>query len=237
MVQFSVPRYNNSIPSAINAYFVHLALGAIVLVVLTGSLLIFMLSGLDEVPAWWTQHEAIRPGDAAVIERAERLENAITTQLTAVRSVDDPRWAVAISDEQANAWLAVRLRETVETHLGRDAWGDGVERVYIRVVDDELTLGARVRHMTGSAIVSSRVALELDEQGDLWAVLHSVRIGRTPVPGWAVGLLGEGDLRMGRVRLGPGALELGDGRVARLVGVRTSDARLEVVMETVNGSH
>lgn len=217
----------------LSAYFVHIALGAMAISIVLGVVLIYMLSGLDEVPSWWSQREMIQPGDARVIERAERLENAITTQLTAVRDPDDPRWAVGVNDEQANAWLAVRLRETIETHMGKDAWGDGVERVYVRVVGDEITIGARVQHRTGSAIVSARVALELDEQGDLWARMNTVRVGRTPVPAWAVALLGEGDLRTGRVRLGPGALELGDGRVARLVGVRTSDGRLEVALETV----
>ncbi len=216
--------------------FVHIALGAMVLVLVAGALLIYMLSGLDEVPAWWNQREMIQPGDAQVIERAERLENAITTQLTAVRDPQNPRWAVAVTDEQANAWLAVRLRETIVTHMGRDAWGDGVERVYVRVADDEMTLGARVVHQAGSAIVSARVALELDAQGDLWARMHTLRVGRTTVPGWVMRLLGEGDVRTGRMRLGPGALELGDGRVARLVGVRVSDGRLEVVLETVRGS-
>jgi hypothetical protein len=99
-----------------------------------------------------------------------------------------------------------------------------------------MTIGARVRHQTGSAIVSARAALELDERGDLWTRISSVRVGRTRIPSWAIAFLGEGDLRTGRVRLGPGALELGDGRVARLVGVRTSEGRLEVVLETVRVS-
>jgi hypothetical protein len=213
-------------------HFVHLAIGSCVLVLTLGVVLIVALSGLDEVPSWWTQREEIHAGDASVIERAERLENTITTELTAVRDAANPRWTRSVSDEQANAWLSVRLRKTIETHMGEDAWNNSVERVYVRIVDDELTMGARVVHQTGSAIVSAKIALELDEQQDLWAIVHSVRIGTTPVPGWAIRSLGQGDLRTGRFRLGPGALELGDGRIARLIGVRTRDARLEVVMET-----
>ena len=234
MVQSVVSRSKDSTLKAIDRYFVHIALGAMALSIALGGTLIYMLSGLNEVPRWWSQREAsVVPGDAQVIERAERLENAITTQLTAVRDPSDPRWAVAVSDEQANAWLAARLRETIETHMGQDAWSESIERVYIVLVGDQMTLGARVQHQTGSAIVSARVRLELDERGDLWARIGSVQIGRTRVPSWAIGLLGEGDLHIGRVRLGPGALELGDGRLARLVGVRTSDGRLEVVLETV----
>lgn len=215
------------------AWFVHHCVALMAVVFVVGLALMLMLSGLDEVPGWWRERESIRPGDAGVIERAERIENAITTQLTAVRDPDDPRWYAKVSDAQANAWLSVRLRETIETHLGADAWTEAIERVYVRIEGDALTLGARVRHGTGSAIVSARVVLELGEGGDLWAHIGRVRVGRTPVPGWAIALLGEGDLRTGRVRLGPGALELGDGRVARLVGVRTSDGHIEVAMETV----
>lgn len=215
------------------AWFVHHCVALMLVVFVVGMVLMLMLSGLDEVPGWWRQRESIRPGDAGVIERAERIENAITTQLTAMRDPDNPRWYAKVSDAQANAWLSVRLRETIETHLGDGAWTDGVERVYVRIEGDALTLGARVRHATGSAIVSARVGLELDEGGDLWAHIGRVRVGRTTVPGWAIALLGEGDLRTGRVRLGPGALELGDGRVARLAGVRISDGHIEVAMETV----
>ena len=205
---------------------------AMVLVFALGVVMMFMLSGLDEVPRWWREREAIQPGDSAIIERAERVENAITTQLTAVRDPSDPRWFSKVSDEQANAWLSVRLRDTIETHLGADAWGDGIERVYVRVEGEDLMIGVRVRHQAGSAIVSAKIDLELDETGFLWANMHSLRIGRTPVPDWAVRFLGQGDLRTGRVRLGPGKLDLGDGREARLIAIRVRDSWIEVVVET-----
>ena len=227
-----MPIHKRTIPGVVHAYFVHIALGAMAVVLVLGSVLIFMLSGLNEVPGWWRERESIQPGDASVIERAERIENAITTQLTAVRDPEDPRWFSKVSDEQANAWLSVRLRDTIETHLGRDAWRDGLERVYVHIEDDQMKIGARGRHQTGSAIVSARVGLELDEQGDLWANIDTLRVGRTPIPGWAVSLLGEGDVQLGRVRLGPGALELGDGRVARLVAIRVRESWLEVALET-----
>ena len=232
-----VPRRLRTVHAWFEARFVHLAIAAMLLVVVIGVFLIFMFSGLDEVPAWWRQRESIRPGDPAVIERAERIENAITTQLTAVRDPKDPRWFSRVSDEQANAWLSVRLRDTIETHLGRDAWPQGLERVYVRIEQGDLLIGARVRHQSGSAIVSARVRLELDDRGDLWANIDRLRIGRTPIPKWAIDLLGEGDVHTGRVRLGPGALDLGDGRQARLVAIRVQDSSIEVAMETRAGSN
>ncbi|MFG0246991.1 MAG: hypothetical protein ACF8MF_13160 [Phycisphaerales bacterium JB052] len=232
-----MPIRKRTIQSVAHAYFVHIALGAMAIVLVLGSVLIFMLSGLNEVPGWWRERELIQPGDASVIERAERIENAITTQLTALRDPEDPRWFSKVSDEQANAWLSVRLRDTIETHLGHDAWRDGLERVYVHIEDDQMKIGARVRHQTGSAIVSARVRLELDERGDLWAHIDSMRVGRTPIPGWAVRLLGEGDVQLGRVRLGPGTLELGDGRESRLVAIRVRESWLEVALETTPESN
>src|SRR5690606_25346943 len=135
------------------------------------------LSGLDGVPRWWKAADSIRTGDAAVIARAEHIENAITTQLTALRDPSDPRWAAAVTGEQANAWLAVRLGETVRTHLGADAWPEGIERVRIAILGDKLVIGARVRHSSGSSIIWARAELSLDERNDLWVTLTALRIG------------------------------------------------------------
>lgn len=231
-----VPRSQRSIIDLYHAYFVHGAVALMVLCVAMGGLLIYMLSGLDEVPRWWYERDAMNVADAAVIERAERIENAITTQLTAVRDPQDPRWNAKVSDEQANAWIGVRLRETIITHMGEDAWDGRVERMLMRFDEDGITIGARVRHNSGASIVSARARLMIDEQGDLYARIGSIRIGTTPIPSWVVSLLGQGDVRPGRMRLGPGALELGDGRVARLVAIRTRDQWVDVAVETVSQS-
>lgn len=195
-----------------------------------GVLLISMLSGLDEVPDWWQQAQGVRPDDPSVVERAVRVENAITTQLTAVRDPENPGWSTKISDEQANAWLGVRLRDTVITHMGEDAWDRRIDRVLLRFDDGAITVGARIRHASGSSIVSARIVLELDEDGILWGDTTALRVGTTRVPSWMVGTRG---IQPGRVRLGPGALELGDGRRARLTGIRTRDQWVDVAVETV----
>ncbi len=225
-------RAKRSFVDLYQAYFVHGAIALIALTLVLGVVLIWMLSGLNDVPAWWRERDAINPHDTAVIERAERVENAITTQLTAVRDPSDPSWSVKISDEQANAWLSVRLRDSIITHMGRDAWDDRVRRVLVRFDDSGILIGARIAHKGGSSIVSARVNLSIDEHGELWARIGSVRIGSTRVPAWALTLLGEGDVRIGRMRLGPGALELGDSRTARLLALRTRDQWIDVVIET-----
>ena len=211
----------------------HGAIGLIVLVLVLGGAIVVMLSGVDNTPSWWQQLDTQRADDADVIERAERIENAITTQLTMVRAADDPKWNTKISDEQANAWILVRLRNTIETHMGTDAWDDRVEQMLIRFDEDAITIGARIRHQSGTSIVSAKVILELDDEGELWARTRSLRIGTTGVPSFALGLLGGDDFVGSRVRLGPGALELGDGRIARLVAIRMRDQWVDVAVETV----
>jgi hypothetical protein len=198
-----------------------------------GVVVIVMLAGLDNTPRWWAQLDTQRADDASVIERAERVENAITTQLTAVRDPDDPRWNAKISDQQANAWVKVRLRETIVTHMGEDAWDNRVEQMLMRFDEDRITIGARVRHRSGTSIVSAQVVLELDDQGELWADARSIRIGTTGIPAWAVGILGGDAMELNRIHLGPGALELGDGRTARLVAIRVREQWVDVAVETV----
>ncbi len=216
----------------VDAHAAGLAIGVCALSVLLGGVLIHALSGLDEVPSWWADADAINPGDARVIARAEHIENAITTQLTAVRDPDDPRWAAAVTGEQANAWLAARLRDTVRAQLGEDAWPGGVERVRVAIVGGRLIVGARVRHRSGSSVIWSRVRLSLDEHHDLWVTLSALRVGTTPIPDWLLSAMDTERLTRSRYRLGPGTLGLGDGRSARLIALRVVNDRLEVVMET-----
>ena len=231
-----VPRSARSFVETVDAYFVHGAIALISLSVILGSVVIYMLSGLDEVPRWWHERDAMNVADAAVIGRAERIENAITTQLTAVRDPENPRWNAKVSDEQANAWIGVRLRDTIITHMGEDAWDNRVERMLMRFEEGGITIGARVRHSSGTSIVSARARLSLDEQGDLYANIGSIRVGSTPIPAWVVDVLGGGNIQPGRLRLGPGELELGDGRTARLVAIRTRDQWVDVAVETVSDS-
>ena len=227
-----VTHSSNSIGDLYQRYFVHTTIALMCLTLIGGITIVYMLSGLDDVPAWWQQREGVRPGDALVIEQAELVENAITTQLTAVRDLENPQWNTKVSDEQANAWIGVRLRDTIITHMGEDAWDERIDRVIVRFEEDGVTIGARVLHSGGSSIVSARALLELDEQGTLWANIGSVRVGTTRIPSWVINAARQDDVHIGRVRLGPGALELGDGRVAKLRAIRTRDEWLDVAVET-----
>ena len=207
-------------------------MGAIVLVVVVAIVAMIAIDGLRSSPKWWSSVDAVRADDPQVIERGVHLENAITTQMTMVRDPKDPRWAAAMTPDQVNAWLASRLIETVNTHQGNNAWPDEIERVRVAIDDDELVVGARVVHASGSSIVWAHVELELDERGELWAELSRVHVGSTPVPIGTLGALSADHLSTSKLKIGRGYLELGDGRVAKLIALRINRGQLEAVMET-----
>ncbi len=215
----------------IDQHAIKLAIAACVLVVLIGALLISAISGFDDTPQWWGEVDRVRHDDPNVIERAERVENAITTQLTTLRDADDPSWAVAVDQDQANAWLAARLIDTIVTHQGEDAWPREIERILVGIEADQCTIGARVKSAAGTSILSARVGFSIDSNGDLWATISSLHVGSTRIP---MGLLsmGSSESISSKLRIGPAKIEIGDGRVAKLLAVRMSGGRMELMMET-----
>ena len=222
----------SKIKTWIGHHAIGLAIAACAITSVLGLVLIIAIGRLNNTPAWWLKLEAISDNDPKVIQQAEQLENAITTQLTKVRDAHDPRWAVAIQPEQANDWFEARLIDTVTTHLGDDAWPSEIESVRISVEDDQLIIGARVVHSSGAFVVWANVGIELDAQGDLWAAISSAHIGGTPVPISVLALTGNSAFTHSRIHIGYGKIDLGDGRAGQLIAVRINNGRLELVMET-----
>ena len=220
------------IQNLVSDHAIGLAAGSSLLLIVFGIVLIVAVGRLDDIPDWWTNADSFDVKSTATIERAEELENAITTQLTTVRDVDDPRWSVGINPNQANAWLGARLKETIVTHQGEDAWPSEIERVRIGIENDQLIIGARTASASGSVIVWAKLALKIDEQGDLMVNVYSMHTGTTRLPIRAMGFIGSSHRKDSVFRVGSGILELGDGRVAQLLALRVNEGRLEVVMET-----
>ena len=139
------------------------------IIITLGAVAAVMVSGLSNTPPWWNQGDQLNENHPDLISQAERLENAITTQLTAVRDVENPQWAVAITAEQANAWLVVRLRKTIVTHQGEGAWPTQVGQVQVVIENDQLIIGARTVSASGSVVIWAKLSLKIDAQGDLVA--------------------------------------------------------------------
>lgn len=200
-----------------------LIVAAIVLVVLLCVVVVIQLTGLKSEPDWWT-HET-DDLDAAV-----GFENAVTTQLTAVRTTGQERWSVAISEREINAWLAHRLRATIETHKGESDWPESLRAVRVDIDGDALRVGAMLEHSTGRSYAWSHCSLAVDDD-ELIVLFEKPRIGTTRVPTRVLGrVLKEGTTRRMRAWL-----DLEDGRIARILAVRVHNGRIELVLETKPG--
>ena len=189
-----------------------------------GVLAIVFVGRVNQAPRWWVASLTSDPARADVYERAEQFENAISTQLTAVRDAENPRWAVAITPEQANAWLSARLQRTIETHLGAQAWPAEIGLSRVMIDDDQLIVGVQLLHTSGSTVVWGHVKIEVDQTGDLFAHLSSIHLGDAWVPTRLIS--------QPRVQIGSGQLELGDGRIVEMLGMRVQSGRLELAMQT-----
>ena len=223
----------STVPTWIRQRAGRLTIAVLTLCVVLGALLIIVISGLNNTPKWWSKSDVILQGDSIAIQTAEQLENAISTQLTQPRNQSQPRWAVAITEQQANAWLAIRLVETVETHLGDETWPSNVDRIRVGLENDRMLVGARVKHASGSMILWSRVNLIVDEQGDLFAAFEKVQVGSTTIPNWLVEqLTKEYQFPNQTLKIGSGSLDLGDGRETQLLGAQVRGDQLELVLET-----
>jgi len=216
----------------IDRHAIVLAIGVCGVVITLGIIVAVMVSGLNNTPRWWNEGDQLAVDHPELVLQAERLENAITTQLTAVRDVENPQWAVAITAEQANAWLTVRLRETIITHQGEDVWPSELGQVRVGIENDQLIIGARTVSASGSVVIWAKISLRVDAQGDLVASVFSAHAGTTRLPIRVMGFIGSSHQSGSMFRVGSGKLELGDGRQAELLGLRVHNGQLELMMKT-----
>ena len=189
------------------------------LVALLCVFVVVQLAGLNNTPEWWVNET---PDN----ESAVRLENAITTQLTAIRKPGEERWSVALSEDEINAWLSHRLRPTIETHRGDDAWPDGLGALRVEINDDQLFVGAMIEHSAGRSFAWSDCALSI-EDGELFVRFSTPRVGTTRVPTRVLDRV----LTNGTTTSLRASLDLEDGRTARILAVRVHGGRIELVIE------
>jgi len=191
-----------------------------VLVAVVCVFVVIQLGGLDDTPLWWAS-------ETEGIDSAVRLENAITTQLTAVRKPGEERWSVAISEGEINAWLAHRLRPTLETHKGEAVWPEGLDSVRVDLSGESLRVGAMIEHSTGRSYAWSVCTLAIESE-ELVVRFDKPRIGTTRVPTRLLGRV----LANGTTTTMRAWLDLEDGRIASILAVRVQNGRIELVLET-----
>ncbi len=147
-----------------------------------------VLGELDDVPGWWP---GLDPTAPATVEAADKLERAFMSQTSRVREPGEDGgadWAVRVSEESTNAWLAVRLRDWA---IDAGAlWPEQVEGVRIGFEHGRVMLGVRVTHDSGASVLWLDCTPEIGEDGSLWIRLHGARVGSLRVPrAWVIGQL------------------------------------------------
>lgn len=173
--------------------------GVFVLIVLGTALGLVALALSQEKPNWWT---SVNIRDPAVVEVAERLENALATIMTQARpaGVDgdgsDP-WTIRVNAADVNAWLNARLPAWMESRErdGGDGapdfkWPESVQELNVDFRDGLILVGAKVstRGREDRAAphagnyFSAAVEPRFTPDGSLWLPARRVALGRLTVP-------------------------------------------------------
>jgi len=205
-----------------------LTIGFVIVAIATCGVLI-AVALTQEPPRWWGE---VNAKDPKTIATAEAVENGVASALTQVRpvaSMQQPtppptgpitptgkpgEWKVFITNDQANAWLNVRLKAWLADQTAQGTiqftWPEQVGELRVNFADGRIAIGAKVWPglASGAAPVdpsqrgkSQTLAAELRPEfkadGALWMTAEKVNIGRLPLPAsWVLG--GKGSTAKGR---------------------------------------
>ena len=190
-------------------------------------------------PGWWRTVDA---ADTATITLAEDTEQAVTTTLYAKHELGSP-WTVAVSAAQANAWVNVMLPRWLENQdIDTPEW---VSQIQFHFDPEWIGCGVMVPDEQGrQRYVTLRARALVDDSGALWLRPVGASIGRVGMPlRWTfeeMARRAEGpaerevvDAIRGLVPVSDEiAVELGDGRVVRMLAARPDKGRLLVTCVT-----
>lgn len=197
---------------------------AVVVLVCTVSL--WKLAGINNTPDWW---QPLDSNPQITEQSGIELENRITTALTRLRQPGEESWAAAINQDQLNSWLTHRLRETVRSFSANESTGQSINQlgdIQIKILPTGITIGARIIHAHGSTIVWAIIDLGTDTRGRFTINTQRAYIGNARIP---AGLVSK---YLTSEKLGNASIDLGDGRVVRILGIRAGDQRLELALRT-----
>ncbi|MFI4854722.1 MAG: hypothetical protein ACIAQF_07055 [Phycisphaerales bacterium JB065] len=130
-------------------------------------------------PHWWQETDA---KSAQVRQTSRAVENWAVSTMTRAHPDGEP-WAVTLTEEDANAWLAVRLPMWVESERG--VWPEGIRSVRVRFHDGRIILGADIREPGDDQprIVAAAFRLRIEENGKSSLDIDWTQINRLKLPG------------------------------------------------------
>lgn len=189
-------------------------------------------------PAWWTA-TGVAPQDAPRL--AEEVERGVGNALHRGRDAATV-WKVAITQDEANAWVVDRLPRWLANQGVRNA--EKLPEVRVAFEEGRILLGFRPRgqERTATLTVTPYIA-----DGGLWTPATGLMVGRLPLP---AGLLrtraleyvpeqyrsDDGAIQAAATLAGeipaPSTVELADGRTVRVIEISVEPGRLLLTCET-----
>jgi hypothetical protein len=200
-------------------------------------------------PSWWSTVHTLTPQSDTV---GRELENAVVNQLHAQRTTPEA-WSVAVSEHDANDWLATRLVKWLQNRDDSVDWSTTIERAAVSFKSGSIVLGVSIRTQSDEPgqVFTIAVVPSLDEEGRLWLPASELSIGQLPLPldlitadenGLLRSLLpdavnkGAGSILSALAGTQPIAdeaiLTLADKRRVRLTSLEVHDGSLELTCET-----
>jgi len=196
-------------------------------------------------PPWW---EEIDTESVSVIATSRAVENWAVSTMTRSRHPSEP-WAVTLTEEDANAWLAVRLPLWVISERGE--WPEGIRSVRIRFADGLIVVGADIREPGAETprVVAAAIRMGIDESGQASASIDWTQINRLKLPGsvgvnrigaWLEGASEDDEVAERVASLMRGDLhsdslgwKLEDGRRVRVHAVTVEQGRVHLTCSTI----
>lgn len=201
------------------------------------ALIVLAMAGSQ--PRWWVE-TGIAPNDAPRL--AAEVERGVGNALHRRRAVGEP-WTVAITQDEANAWIVDRLPRWLANQGVRHA--EKLPEVRVAFVEDAILVGFKPRgqERTATLTVSPRT-----EDGALWTPATGLKVGRMPLPAALLRERGldyvpepyrsdDGAILAASTLAGevpaPSTVDLADGRTVRVEGIRVEEGRLLLTCVTV----
>lgn len=132
-------------------------------------------------PSWW---EEVDTASAQIISTSRDVENWAITTMTKGHDPGE-RWAVTLTEDDANTWLAVRLPMWIASERG--SWPESVHRVRVRFTKDRLVIGADIREpgVDRPRVVAAALSVEVGATGIAQATIEWTQLNRLKLPGAA----------------------------------------------------
>lgn len=219
----------------------------LVLIALMTTMLLSAVTLINKAPSWW---QVVDTTGDQTIELAEQVERAVVSTVHRHRPLDEP-WTVAVSVEQANAWLNIKLPQWISNRSAQ--WPERIEQLQMHFSDtNTLSLGARIRGNDMSRVVVATIRPSVREDGSLWLPMDAAQAGRLDLPrDWTVEQLRDwipeevservptDQLLDALASIAPmfeePVLKLDDGRRVRLLAIQPDGGRLLLTCVTEPG--